>query len=366
LTSSTSAAHLEHLAVKPDTSYGRHRKTLFQQEQAKRRLTRMANSLKESARYLNSVDDSSISFSRLENHLWDLVQDGGVTGKAYLRGVETLKCILLKIGCPEVKVIPSGYTKTVYFGQNTAAESKALNGFIAGSETQAQANQIINTGTDTRVHGVPLNSDGSTTNIEQTINVQPGLLSGDAWGFDSSTQNNGFNPSQGNEAIIVNNESPINKLPPISDVVSGVQYTTLLNQQLSNQSNNDFLIPKVGEPQVQDNLQSGFNTVTSQADGSSGAATTINSLRGVTVDDGVIGGNTSSNVSYSGSTVQYQPPVVDVSTKITTENLNTVDAVNDNIADTIQNLAAENLTGVTVSDQQTTWSDPEPQPTPVA
>lgn len=240
----TAGAHLEHLSQKPDTSYGRHRKSLFEREKATRRLTRMAESLKDSARYLNSVDDSSVNFGRLENHLYDLVQEGGLTGKAYLRGVETLKCILLHQNCPEIKVIPSGYTKTVYFGQDTATQTKVLNGAGAGAQAQAQANQLVNTGTDVRVQAVPLNGDGSAVAGDNSIHVQPGFLAGGAWNIDSVAQSNGFNPSQGNEAIIVQNESPVNSLPPVSDVVSGVQYTTVINQPPTDHTNTDFVIPK--------------------------------------------------------------------------------------------------------------------------
>lgn len=218
----TAGAHLEHIAVKPDTGRGRHRKSLYQQTAERHRLERMANSLKDAAHYLESVDDQSVNFRKLENHLWDLVQDGGATGKAYLRGVETLKCILLQQNCPEVRVIPSGFTKNIYLGQNN----------IGGAASVALGNQIISNGTDSQIKLVALDQAGKDYLNSASLNA--------------FNVNNGFNPSQGNEAIIVTNESPVNILPPVSDVVSGVQYTTLLNQKSFDSSSSDMAIPKIG------------------------------------------------------------------------------------------------------------------------
>lgn len=218
----TAGAHLEHIAAKPDTSRGRHRKSLYQQTAERHRLERMANSLKDASRYLESVTDETVNFRKLENHLWDLVQDGGATGKAYLRGVETLKCILLQQNCPEIRVIPSSFTKNIYLGQNS----------VGGAASVALGNQIVTNGTDSQIKLVALNQAGND------------YLNSAALG--ASSANNGFNPSQGNEAIIVTNESPVNILPPVSDVVSGVQYETLVNQPTADSSNPDMAIPKIG------------------------------------------------------------------------------------------------------------------------
>lgn len=278
----TSSAHLEHLAEQPDMSRGRHRKSLYQQQAEKHRLAKMAGSLKNAAHYLNSVDDDSLNFNRLENHLYDLVTEGGATGKAYLRGVETLKCILLKINCPQTRVIPSGYTKNIYFGQNQAAQVKSLSGNAGGAAVQAVNNVLVNNGLNTIVQS------GSANQIE-LAHVDPGILSGQ-FNFDSVSQTSGFNPSQGNEAIIVSNESPIVRLPPISDVVSGVQYTTVINQAATPAASNDFVIG-VASPEVKSAAQtSTFNIIapvtadqgsvayTINADGSGTAANADSSL----------------------------------------------------------------------------------------
>merc|ERR1719259_223480 len=96
----TAAAHYEHLAENQENQYGRHRKSLYEMREERNRLLSVATSVKNAAIYLNSVSEKDISFNKLQNHLWDLSKYGGATGKAYLRAVDTLKCILLKIGCP--------------------------------------------------------------------------------------------------------------------------------------------------------------------------------------------------------------------------------------------------------------------------
>lgn len=383
----TASAHLEHMAAKPDTSYGRHRKSLFQQQAEKHRLERMATSLRNAAHYLNGVDDSSINFNRVENHLFDLVQDGGATGKAYLRGVETLKCILLRINCPEIRVIPSGYTKTIYFGQNQAAQLKTLGPQSLGSGAQAVAegNQVITSGTDTRVQLVPLDPNAAAVQPEQA-NIQPGILSGQ-WNFDSVAQTSGFNPSQGNEAIIVTNESPINRLPPVSDVVSGIQYTTLLNQHPASYQNQEFL---VGGSAAQQTVQpSTFNIVQKSVSSGDNSVTTINTSgseasasSNVAVDSGVnaqsgsqdqwvvstaqapaqVKSASTVNIQSSSSTVNQAFPYLAGST------LNAIPAsqlsgstLSANLASEIQKLASQTFTaGSATSKESLTWNDAEP------
>ena len=248
-------AHLEHLADKPDESRGRHRKSLYQLRAEKDRLLRMSISAKETARYLNGVDEQTIDFGRIENHLWDLVQDGGAGGKAYLRGVQTLKCILLHQGCPQAQVIaaPSN-AQIVYLGQN------ANQGVNAGSSSTG--NVIVQTGTSALVQSGPLNlGNNQVAGVAQQANIQPGLLTGQSWNLDSVSQSsNAFNPSQGNEAVIVQNESQVSQMPPVSDLVSGTQYATVLNQVNSG----------VVAPQV-----STFNVVTPSQGGQATTVTTI-------------------------------------------------------------------------------------------
>lgn len=213
-------AHLEHLAVRPDESKGRHRKSLYQLRTEKDRLLRMSISAKRTARYLNGVDETSIDFGKVENHLWDLVQDGGATGKAYLRGVETLKCILLNQGCPETLIIPAPANgKLIYFGKNANQANNAdLNG-----------NLVIQTGTSTEVQSGSLNNNANQdSSSNEQVYVQPGLLTGQNWNIDSvSSLNNRFNSLQGNEGVIIQNESQMNRIPPITDLASSLQSSNL-------------------------------------------------------------------------------------------------------------------------------------------
>jgi hypothetical protein len=95
----TAAAHLEHIAERDDIGRGRERRSLYQQRENKQRLLRMSSSMKRALAYINTVDDRSVDLGRVQYHLFDLIQDGGAAGSAYVRGVTTLKCILLHQDC---------------------------------------------------------------------------------------------------------------------------------------------------------------------------------------------------------------------------------------------------------------------------
>lgn len=282
----SASAHLEVLSEKTDAGYGRLRKSLYQQRADKHRLVKMAGSLKSAAHYLNSVEDDSINFNRLENHLYDLAVEGGATGKAYLRGVETLKCILLKINCPEIRVIPGGYTKNVYFGQSNAAQVKSLQGALGGAAVQAVKNEVVNNGTDTIVR-----SSLDQPQLDQ-LRIDPGILSGQL-GFGSVSQGNGFNPSQGNEAIIVTNESPISRLPAISDIVSGVQYATVVNQPVASEGDTSMLIGSSNADTKVATQASSFNIVAPAVNGSEAVTYTIG-VNDAAAANGAVEGNANS------------------------------------------------------------------------
>lgn len=261
------SAQLEHLAAKPNELRGRYRKTLFQQQQARRRLESMAGSLKEASRYLNSVDDKSVNFETLEGHLYDLVKEGGAFGNAYLRGVDTLKCLLLHVNCPTTTVIPRGYTKNIYIDVAAAAP------------------------------------------------VAPVQL-----GSVQSVQNSNFNPSLGGEAIVVQNETPLNPLPPVSDVNSAYVSTIVQNNGSGEGASSGVLVggDSEGSGQYSENIWDGASKnaiVTSVSKAQTGALNVVSQngsgqISSVLVPN--IGGTNIQTVQYGSAQLNNAPGFIKV------------------------------------------------------
>jgi hypothetical protein len=242
------ASHLEHLAERGEQVSGRHRRTLFELRAIKERRLRVARSAKDTLSYLNSVDEKSINFDTVEHHMWDLIQDGGLWGKGYLRGVETLKCILLHRNCPQTVVKTTVQSNPVYFGTDEQVSVKT------GSSNALIAHNVIDQeGTDNfagagvidkdyqgiiqeKIESEPLSVDNVVTSIQKTI--VPDQTK------DVIVQTDHFNPSLGNEGIIIQNESEFNTLPPVSDVVDGSLLHTVIGEQPV-QLSSDVTIPGV-------------------------------------------------------------------------------------------------------------------------
>lgn len=237
------AAHLEHLAERDEQVTGRHRKSLFELKAIKERRLRSAQSAKNTLSYLNGVNEKSLDFHTLENHMWDLVQDEGLAGKAYLRGVETLKCILLRINCPAAQIIPTFEKTTVYYGSN-----QALQGGNGGAQAQKINNVVDQEGTGNFAGPgfVDANGQGQITakkppqfDINSVIKTVQTTISQDN-GSNVIVQNDQFNPSLGNEAVIIQNESNVEKFPPISDITDANVLKTVVRQS-SNDNSSDIL-----------------------------------------------------------------------------------------------------------------------------
>ena len=258
------ASHLEHLAEKGEQVTGRHRKSLFELRAIKERRLRVARSAKDTLSYLNSIDEKSINFDTVEHHMWDLIQDGGLWGKGYLRGVETLKCILLHRNCPQSVVKTTVQSGPVYYGtdQQVSLKTGGSNNLIAhnvidqeGTENFAGAGVVDRDYQgliQEKVQSEPLSVDTVVTSVQNS------LLPGQANNVIYQTDH--FNPSLGNEGVIIQNESKYNKYPPISDVVDGSVLHTVISEQPVDVSS-DITLPGVTDTGAEANPFVTHNTI---------------------------------------------------------------------------------------------------------
>lgn len=245
------AAHLEHLVDKSEQVTGRHRKSLFELRAIKDRRLRVAKSAKDTLGYLNSIDEKSINFDTVEHHMWDLIQDGGLWGKGYLRGVETLKCILLHRNCPESVVVPTAPNGPLFYGTNEQVALKE------GGATKVIANNVIDQEgvdnfagagvVDSDYHGIiqeKLPTD--PLSVETVVqSVQNSILPGQ--NNNVIVQTDHFNPSLGNEQVIIENESKYDSFPPVSDITQGsVVHTAITHNE--NETADETIVPQLVQP----------------------------------------------------------------------------------------------------------------------
>jgi hypothetical protein len=195
----TAAAHLEHLADSDDIGRGRQRRSLYQQRENKQRLLRMANSMKRALAYINTVTDHSADLNRIQNHLYDLIEDGGAVGSAYIRGVTTLKCILLHQDCnvdtfvnrPVIQVVASNGNATDELNDNNSENANA-NGGDNADNAENEADSSNNGGNITVIYIPGGKGNGS--------NVQSGAPNGEDENANNGAANgDGSSSEEGNQ-----------------------------------------------------------------------------------------------------------------------------------------------------------------------
>lgn len=211
------AAHFEHLSQLDD--YTTDQKNNF---------SAIARNLKQVNSYLNSVKTEKIDFDRIKHNLYDVASKEGTVGKVYVRTVDTLKCILLAQGCP---------TPNAVSVDHSGSKSQAV--FLGDfGEAPQVASTVVDDGVYDKVaKWAPIEKGGNLTDyfnsptiaaIKPKILVYQGALS-----IDNAATPNRDSDIKNYEPIIIQNESFIDTLPPITDINSGVlTINPFMNQEV--------------------------------------------------------------------------------------------------------------------------------------
>lgn len=174
--------------------------------------------LREVLSYLNTQNDRSLDLDKLSHMLYNVVQKEGTLGSVYVRTVDTLKCLLLKVGCPKA------YNSTAELMTGLDAPAFVVSTVLP--ENHENKTVLVE----------PLVANLSVSEMIDSLtraNIRPSFLVNGKLSLENYKNHSEVNPFQGFDPIIIERESNVVTLPPVSDISSGLlKLSPLMNEEL--------------------------------------------------------------------------------------------------------------------------------------